>query len=65
MTTTRLLTSAQVGALLGVTAERVTEMHRRPRGLPEPLPKGVRIGKGLRWRADDIDAWIDRVWGHE
>ena len=50
----RLLSSREVAALLGVP-ERTVRARWREWQLP-----AYRIGKHLRWRERDIQAWIDR-----
>lgn len=49
-----LLDRAMVAQYLGITVETFNKM-RRGTGFAEP----IMIGKRLRWRACDIQAWID------
>jgi excisionase family DNA binding protein len=51
-----LLTSAQMADRLGISMRQLYSAHSRGQ-----LPAGRRIpGVGLRWRASDVDAWIER-----
>lgn len=50
------LSAAQVGEVLGVDPETVRRMHRTP---PHRL-RGFTVGKELRWRAEDVQHFIDR-----
>jgi predicted DNA-binding transcriptional regulator AlpA len=49
----RLLTAKQLGRLLGLS-ERTIRRHDAAGLVPRPLS----IGGAVRWRADEIDAWI-------
>lgn len=51
-----LLNSAQMAERLGISMRQVYSAHSR-----RQLPAGKRIpGVGLRWRASDVDAWLER-----
>ncbi len=49
-----LLDIDQVADRLGMTPAAMHSMRYRGDG-----PRAVKIGRKLRFRADDIDAWID------
>ena len=49
----RLLTAKQLGKLMGLS-ERTIRRHDAAGFVPRPL----NIGGAVRWRADEIDAWI-------
>jgi predicted DNA-binding transcriptional regulator AlpA len=51
-----LLTVTDVAALLGLPSAR-SVYNRLHRGTDFPPP--VRVGASLRWRAADVDAWLD------
>ncbi|TWT33900.1 Prophage CP4-57 regulatory protein (AlpA) [Posidoniimonas corsicana] len=50
-----MLTAAQVGEQLGVSAREIRRMNLQG-DLPEPLKMGH---KKVRWRRDELVAWID------
>jgi excisionase family DNA binding protein len=50
----RLITADEVAALLGLSARTVWRMHSAGK-LPEP----IRLGRAVRWRHKEIDAWIE------
>lgn len=53
----RLLTSADLGRLLGKTPNALrVQLHRDPETLPVP----IRLGRGrqLRWDPRDVDDWL-------
>lgn len=50
----RMLNSTEVGELLGLP-ERTIRAQWREWGLP-----AYRIGRALRWRERDVEAWINR-----
>jgi excisionase family DNA binding protein len=53
--TDRLLTSAEVATLLGVTDRTLRNWGAKRIG-----PRHVRVGrKYIRYRASDVDAWLD------
>ncbi len=49
----RLLTSAEVGELLGLP-ERTIRAQWKQWGL-----RAYRVGRAIRWRERDVHAWID------
>lgn len=49
-----LLRAAEVGALMGTSERWIWDKHNAGR-----LPKPVRIGRLVRWRRSDIEAWIE------
>lgn len=52
----RLLTSGEVAEQLGVAVKTLYQWHsQRPK--KGPLP--IKVGKFLRWKQADVDAWID------
>lgn len=56
----RLLTSADLGRLLGKTPNALrVQLHRDPETLPVP----IRLGRGrhLRWDPRDVDRWLDEL----
>lgn len=59
----QLMDTAEVAALLGVSARSLTQMrsaaHRYPRiaGMPDPIRH---IGNSPVWARTDIDEWIAR-----
>jgi excisionase family DNA binding protein len=54
----RLLDAAEAADLLGISKGKLYELVREGGG-----PPVVRIGRRLRWRRSDIDAWVDEVKG--
>jgi len=48
-----LLTMRQLAAKLQVSTRHITSMRSRAM-LPTPL----RIGRAIRWRTEEIDAWL-------
>ena len=49
-----LLKVKGLAAHLGVSEATVY----RKRSLGEELPPAIRVGRGLRWRKVDVDAWL-------
>ncbi|MDP1560262.1 MAG: helix-turn-helix domain-containing protein [Pirellulaceae bacterium] len=49
----RLLTVPDVGQICGIAPETVRRMTDRG-----AMPKPVRLGRAVRYRLDDIEAWI-------
>ena len=49
-----LLDAGALGSVLGISRASV---YRR-RSLGEPLPRAVRIGSLIRWRQEDIEAFV-------
>lgn len=54
MSEVKLLNAAELGDLLGISRSAV---YRR-RSLGEPLPRAVTIGSLIRWRQEDIEAFL-------
>lgn len=52
--TDELLKVKGLAAHLGVSEATVY----RKRSLGEDLPPAIRVGRGLRWRTTDVDAWL-------
>lgn len=50
-----LLTPDQVAALLGIPKRTLYVQRSEGR----PTPPAIRVGKHLRYRQSDIDAWLD------
>lgn len=50
----KLLDAEELGSVLGISRASV---YRR-RSLGEPLPRAVRIGSLIRWRQEDIEAFL-------
>ena len=48
-----LLTAKQLAAVLGVNLRTLREMRHAGKA-----PRGFRLGRSLRWRQCDVDAWI-------
>lgn len=51
-----LLTADELAARFGMHPVYVRDVLSKRKGFPD----AIRIGKSLRWRADEIDDWIDR-----
>lgn len=49
-----LATTREVAAYLNVTVQALHDMRHHGRA-----PKAAKVGRGLRWKWTDIDAWID------
>jgi len=49
-----LLTAADVARLLAVTVRHVRALDSSGR-----LPRPVRLGRAVRWRRDELLAWLD------
>lgn len=52
----RLISIAQVAAELGVSERTARRLHAAAK-LPDP--RCQHLGRGLRWRWDEIQAWIE------
>ncbi len=55
LTDSRLLTTPEVAQYLGIPV--ATLYQWRTRGI---APRAVRVGKYLRFRRADVDAWVER-----
>jgi predicted DNA-binding transcriptional regulator AlpA len=51
-----LLTADDLARLLGLHPVYVRDVISKRKGFPD----AIRIGKALRWKADEIEDWIDR-----
>lgn len=51
-----VLTLSQLAAQLGVTVQTLYDLRCEGRG-----PRGFRVGRELRFRVSEIDAWIARM----
>jgi len=51
----RLLTAADIGEMLQVSAKVIRSWRKRG-----AIPAGIEIGGVIRWRAEEIDAWLAR-----
>ncbi len=51
-----VLTLAQLATQLGVTVQTLYDLRCQGRG-----PRGFRVGRELRFRVSEIDAWIARM----
>jgi predicted DNA-binding transcriptional regulator AlpA len=52
--TPKLLDIDQVGEILGLTREAIYGRRRR-----DDFPPAIRVGNVLRWRIEDVEAWLD------
>ncbi len=50
----QLLTTAQLAAYLQVPVATIHQWRYRGEG-----PRGAKVGKHLRWRRADVDAWLE------
>ncbi|MDF9877479.1 helix-turn-helix transcriptional regulator [Cellulosimicrobium cellulans] len=53
-TAPRLIDPGQLAEQLGVPVKTIYIWRTRGKG-----PRGIRVGKHLRYRQSDIDAWLD------
>jgi excisionase family DNA binding protein len=51
-----VLTLSELAARLSVSAQTLYDLRSKGRG-----PRGFRIGRELRFRASEVDAWLDRL----
>ena len=51
----KLLTTEQLAELLGVPVRTLYSWRARGTG-----PRGIRVGRGLRFRVGDVEAWLDQ-----
>ena len=51
-----ILSLSELAARLGVTAQTIYDLRSRGRG-----PHGFRIGRQLKFRASEVDAWLRRL----
>lgn len=50
----RLFNTRQLAEYLGLSTQAIYTRHMRGQ-----IPRAVQIGGSLRWRSDDIVAWLD------
>lgn len=55
--TSRLLDAAALAERYGKTVSGIYHMNCYT---PDKLPPSIRIGKSLRWRLEDVEAWEKR-----
>lgn len=48
------LPAADVAKLLGVSERHIWSLHSSGR-----LPRPLRLGRAVRWRVDELRAWVD------
>lgn len=51
--TEQLLTAAEVGKILGLSKRQIFRLNSSGK-----IPASIRIGGAVRWRADEISAWL-------
>lgn len=51
-----VLSLSELAARLGVSAQTIYDLRSQGRG-----PRGFRVGRELRFRASEIDAWLARM----
>lgn len=51
-----VLTLSQLAAQLGVTVQTLYDLRSQGRG-----PRGFRVGRELRFRVSEVDAWLARM----
>ena len=51
-----ILSLSELAARLGVTAQTIYDLRSQGRG-----PHGFRIGRELKFRASEVDAWLRRL----
>jgi len=51
-----VLTLAQLAAQLGVTVQTLYDLRSQGRG-----PRGFRVGRELRFRVSEVDAWLAQL----
>ncbi|WP_431881548.1 helix-turn-helix transcriptional regulator [Micromonospora chalcea] len=49
-----LATTEEVAAYLNVTVQALHDLRHKGRA-----PKAAKVGRSLRWRWSDIDAWLE------
>jgi excisionase family DNA binding protein len=52
----RLLSPEEVAGYLGVPVKTLFQWRYKGVG-----PRGLRVGRHLRYRAEDVEAWLERV----
>jgi excisionase family DNA binding protein len=56
MTDDRLMTIDELAAYLQVSDQTIYQWRRRGAG-----PRGFRVGRYVRFRREDVDAWLDSL----
>lgn len=51
-----VLSLSELAARLGVSAQTIYDLRSQGRG-----PRGFRVGRELRFRSSEIDAWLARM----
>ena len=51
-----VLTLSQLASQLGVTVQTLYDLRSQGRG-----PRGFRVGRELRFRVREVDAWLDQL----
>ena len=51
-----VLTLSQLATQLGVTVQTLYDLRSQGRG-----PRGFRVGRELRFRVSEVDAWLDQL----
>ena len=51
-----VLTLSQLATQLGVTVQTLYDLRSQGRG-----PRGFRVGRELRFRVSEVDAWLDEL----
>lgn len=51
-----VLTMSQLASQLGVTVQTLYDLRSQGRG-----PRGFRVGRELRFRVSEVDAWLDQL----
>jgi excisionase family DNA binding protein len=51
-----VLTLSQLAAQLGVSVQTLYDLRSQGRG-----PRGFRVGRELRFRVSEVDAWLERM----
>jgi excisionase family DNA binding protein len=51
-----ILSLSELAARLGVSAQTIYDLRSQGRG-----PRGFRIGRQLKFRASEVDAWLRRL----
>lgn len=51
-----VLTTSQLAAFLGVPLQTIYDLRHAGRG-----PRGLRVGRQLRYRRTEVEQWLDRL----
>ena len=57
----RLLLIQDLADALGLSPVTVSNWAYRKKPAPAGFPAPIRIGNRLRWRAEDVQAWLDKL----